>query len=167
MKRHFQEEIINLPLDYESEFDSTLAGIRNEPSQLKKNFDKLGSELAVSRGGSRTAATSKMERFVIIKLTIITKPSILDVAAVLDPPLVSNHVNGMLDKRVINMERQCWSNNLEVTGIPNSTESKDLEETVLKVFEKLEVMVELANVEDSHSIKTSNGSKKVIIKLLK
>ena len=44
------------------------------------------------RGGSRTAATSKMERFVIIvngwkSLTIITKRSILDVAAALDPPL--------------------------------------------------------------------------------
>ena len=44
------------------------------------------------RGGSSTAATSKMEPFVIIvngfwPLTIITKRSILDVAAVLDPPL--------------------------------------------------------------------------------
>ena len=44
------------------------------------------------RGGSRTAATSKMELFVIIvngfqPLTIITKCSILDVAAVLGPPL--------------------------------------------------------------------------------
>ena len=44
------------------------------------------------RGGSRTAATSKMECSVIIvngfqPLTIITKRSILDVAAVLDPPL--------------------------------------------------------------------------------
>ena len=44
------------------------------------------------RGGSRTAATSKMEPFVIIvngwkPLTIITKHSILDVAAGLDPPL--------------------------------------------------------------------------------
>ena len=43
-------------------------------------------------GGSRTAATCKMEHFVIIvngwkPLTIITKSSILDVAAVLDPPL--------------------------------------------------------------------------------
>ena len=59
-----------------------------------------------SRGGSRAAATSKMERFVIIvngfqSLTIITKRSIcrlllsvyysiLDVAAALDPPLNSN-----------------------------------------------------------------------------
>ena len=44
---------------------------------------------SVFRGGSSTAATSKMERFVIIvngwkSLTIITKRSILDVAAVLD-----------------------------------------------------------------------------------
>ena len=45
------------------------------------------------RGGSRAAATSKMERFVIIvngfqPLTIITKRSILDVAAALDLPLL-------------------------------------------------------------------------------
>ena len=50
-------------------------------------------ETKVPRGGSSTAATSKMERFAIIvnglkPLTIITKHSILDVAAVLDPPLV-------------------------------------------------------------------------------
>ena len=47
----------------------------------------------VFRGVSRTAATSKLEHFVIIvnglkPLTIITKRSILDIAAVLDPPLV-------------------------------------------------------------------------------
>ena len=49
------------------------------------------------RGGSRTAATSKMECFVIIvngwkPLTIITKRSVLDVAAVLDPPLRCRHM---------------------------------------------------------------------------
>ena len=48
------------------------------------------------RGGSRTAATSKMERFVIKvngwkPLTIMTKRSILDVVAVLDPPLYYNN----------------------------------------------------------------------------
>ena len=47
---------------------------------------------ATFRGGSRAAATSKMERFVMIvkdwkPLTIITKRSILDAAAVLDPSL--------------------------------------------------------------------------------
>ena len=45
-----------------------------------------------TRGGSRAVATSKMEDFVITvngfePLTIITKGSILNVAAVLDPPL--------------------------------------------------------------------------------
>ena len=46
------------------------------------------------RDGSRTAATSKVELFLIVvnglqPLTIITKNSTLDVAAVLDPPLGS------------------------------------------------------------------------------
>ena len=50
---------------------------------------------ASSRDGSRTAAISKMERFVIIvngfqSLTIIAKRSILDVEAALDPFLSSN-----------------------------------------------------------------------------
>ena len=53
------------------------------------------------RGGSRTAATFTMELFVIIvndwkPLTIITKCSILDVAAVLDPPLHAFHTNQLL-----------------------------------------------------------------------
>ena len=46
----------------------------------------------ILRGGPKTVATSKMELFIIIvngfqQLPIITKCSILDVAAVLDPPL--------------------------------------------------------------------------------
>ena len=45
-----------------------------------------------SKGGSRAAITSKIERFVITvndwkQLTVITKPSILNVVAALDPPL--------------------------------------------------------------------------------
>ena len=53
------------------------------------------------RGGSRAAATSKMERFVRIvngfqPLTIITKRSISDVAAALDPPLLFNLLNLVL-----------------------------------------------------------------------
>ena len=53
------------------------------------SFDKK----SVFRGGSRTAATSKMDHFVIIvngwkPLIIITKSSILDVATVLDSPLL-------------------------------------------------------------------------------
>ena len=49
-------------------------------------------KVSIIRDRSRTAATSKMEHFAIIvnglkPLTIITKSSILDVAAVLDPSL--------------------------------------------------------------------------------
>ena len=48
------------------------------------------------RGGSRAAAISKMEHFVIIvngwkPLTIITTRSILDVAAALDSPLMTDN----------------------------------------------------------------------------
>ena len=43
-------------------------------------------DATVFRGGSRTAATSKMEHFVIIVNG--WKRSILDVTAFLDPPLV-------------------------------------------------------------------------------
>ena len=55
---------------------------------LQKVTDQL-----ISRGGSRTAATSKMDSFVIIvhgwkPLTINTECSILEVAAVLDPSLM-------------------------------------------------------------------------------
>ena len=64
LKKLSKEEVINLALDYQSKFDSTLAGIRNELSELKQDFEKLRSELAVSK-----------------------------------------HVKGMLEKRVINMER--------------------------------------------------------------
>ena len=56
------------------------------------NGFQLKEPIMKPRGESRTAATSKMERFVIIvngfqPLTIITKHSILDVAAALDPQL--------------------------------------------------------------------------------
>ena len=62
--------------------------------------------MMIKRGGSRTAAMSKMEHFVIIvngrkPLTIITKSSILDVAVVLDPPLMKmmNCFKRMVDLR--------------------------------------------------------------------
>ena len=50
--------------------------------------------LEITRGGSTAAATSKIERFLIIvngfqPLAIITKRSILDFAAALDPSLIT------------------------------------------------------------------------------
>ena len=55
-------------------------------SNFKRNQHDV---LKLVRGRSRATATSKMERFVIIvNGFIITKCSVLDVAAVLDPPLL-------------------------------------------------------------------------------
>ena len=45
LKKLHKDEIINLALDYQSKFDSTLAGIRNELSDLKKDFEQLRSDL--------------------------------------------------------------------------------------------------------------------------
>ena len=64
------------------------------------------------RGGSRAAATSKMERFVIIvngwkPLTIITKRSILDVAAALDPPLKPSFICLFLSHSFLGQNSEC------------------------------------------------------------
>ena len=53
----------------------------------------IATQCCICRSGSRADATSKMECFVIIvngwkPLTIVTKHSILDGAAALDPPLI-------------------------------------------------------------------------------
>ena len=49
LKKLHKDEIINLALDYQSKFDSTLAGIRNELSDLKKDFEQLRSDLSVTK----------------------------------------------------------------------------------------------------------------------
>ena len=64
--------------------------------QNEKLIIERKSDLGMSRDGSRTAATSMIEHFVIIvnackPLTIIRKRSTLDVAAVLDPPQMSRN----------------------------------------------------------------------------
>ena len=72
------------------------------------------------------------------------------------------------------LERQRWSNSqysrrdcVEISGIPETIENKDLEGTVLGIFEKLDVMVDPSNVEGCHWIKSSKGAKKVIAKLFR
>ena len=64
----------------------------NNKNYMKKGTFFRKSVYIPSRGGSRTAATSKAELFVIIvnglkPLPTITKSTPVDVAAVLDPPL--------------------------------------------------------------------------------
>ena len=49
LKNLHKDEIINLSLDYQSKFNSTLAGIRKELSDFKKDFEQLRSELSISK----------------------------------------------------------------------------------------------------------------------
>ena len=49
LKKLHKDEIINLALDYQSKFDSTLAGIRNELFGLKNDFEQLRSDLSVTK----------------------------------------------------------------------------------------------------------------------
>ena len=69
--------------------------------------------LILLRGGSKTAATSKTERFVIIvngfqSLTIITKCSIFDLAGALDPLLLLIRIiKGAISSAVTNDAYSC------------------------------------------------------------
>ena len=85
---------------------------------------------------------------------------------------ITKLVNTKLKEKVVSLERQTWSNSqysrrecLELSGIPETIENKDLEGTVLGIFEKLDVMVDPSNVEDCHWIKSSKGAKQIIVKL--
>ena len=49
LKKLHKDEIINLTLDYQSKFDSTLAGIRNKLSDLAKDFEQLISDLSITK----------------------------------------------------------------------------------------------------------------------
>ena len=49
LKKLSKGNIIDLALDYQSKFDSKLVGIRNELCDLKKDFEKVGSDLLVAR----------------------------------------------------------------------------------------------------------------------
>ena len=83
---------------------------------------------------------------------------------------VVRHVNDALQKQLVLTKRQCWANAqysrrecIEISGIPNSVGDNELEEKVLKVFNKLGVTVNEENVEACHRIK--QGSDRLIIKL--
>ena len=49
LKKLHKDEIINLALDYQNKFDSTLAAIKNELSDLKKHFEQLRSDFSITK----------------------------------------------------------------------------------------------------------------------
>ena len=125
-----KDNIITLPLDYQDKFNSTLTNINKDIGELKYKFEKLGSELVVSKSA-----------------------------------------NSNLCKKITTLERQCWVINqysrrgcLEISGIPENIENKDLENLTFQIFEKIDISVDPENVEDCHWVKTQR-SKIVIIML--
>ena len=92
---HKDRETVVIHAGTNNSLTDTPQNIVDKLIKLKRSIEALLTRcrVIISRGRSRTAATSKMECFAIIvngwkPLTIITKRSILDVAAVLDPPLI-------------------------------------------------------------------------------
>ena len=117
MSKH---DTITLALDYQDKFNSALVNIRKDTGELKYKFEKLESDLAVSRS-----------------------------------------VNSKLSKKLVTLERQCWTYNQykrrkylkiidEISGIPENIESKDLENLTLKIFEEIDINVDPANLENCH-----------------
>ena len=83
-----------------------------------KEFVYTRCKICMRRGGSRITATFKMEHFVILvngskPLTVITKGSILNVAAVLDPPLHAYSNEGMVVKFIISVGQETKKESLE------------------------------------------------------
>ena len=86
---------------------------------------------------------------------------------------VSKSVNYNLRKKVTTSKRQCWANNqygrrecLNISGIPENIENKNLENLTLQIFKKIDINDDPENIEVCHWAKTQK-SKKVIIKFSK
>ena len=76
---------------------------------------------------------------------------------------VAKQVNSVLSERLASMERQCWANAqysrrecLRLVGVPRSISDGDLEEKVLKIFEKVGCPLEGNNIEAFHRISKTN-----------
>ena len=135
-----KDDLIRIALDMQKTQNSILSDTRNELSDMKNELSEL------RKNYNKLEADLK----------------------------VSKSVTEAMKNHIIVLEHKCWSNEqcsrgecLEISGILSDTEGCKLEETLLKVFEKLDVDVDPKNAEDCHWLKTRNSTKKVIIKLSK
>ena len=119
-----KEELVNTVLNYDKTMESTLADLNKEISKINKNFEKLESELSISKT-----------------------------------------VNNALNKRVIQLEKQCWRNEqysrrecIEVVGLSDSTADNE----VCSVFKKIGVDVSVDNIEACHPLKSDNKNKSIV-----
>ena len=88
---------------------------------------------------------------------------------------VSKNITVNLTKYIKTLECKCYENTqysrrecLEISNIHGSIKDSASEDTFLTLFRKVNVSIDLSNIEDCHRLKSSNSiTKKVIIKLLK
>ena len=80
---------------------------------------------------------------------------------------MSKNVNNKLVDQVTRLERKCRKNEqysrrecIEISRIPQSIEQKDLEKTVLNVFDKIDAPVDLQNIEACHRPKSDDNGRR-------
>ena len=84
---------------------------------------------------------------------------------------VTKTVNSRLCEEIVTLEKRCSASEqysrrecLEIMGIPGSVKQENLESEALKIFQKIDVVVDPENVEACHRL-GGKDSTKVIIKL--
>ena len=82
-------------------------------------------------------------------------------------------VNNKLKEHIVSLGRQRWINFqysirecLEISVTPDKTDQKDLDDTALNIFRKLDVEIDFSNIEDCRWL-PSKGPKRVIVKFSK
>ena len=63
----------------------------------------------------------------------------------------------LLEKDVVDLQQYIRRNNVEICGIPDSIEQKDLEQTVIKIAESIGVDVYEDDIEACHRLKSKNS----------
>ena len=114
-----KDDLIRIALDMQKTQNSVLSDMRNELSDMKNELPGLEKNYNKLEAGLK----------------------------------VSKLHNEAMENHVIVLERKYWSNEqysrrkcLEISGISFDTETGKLEETLIKVFEKLDVDVDRKNV---------------------
>ena len=73
----------------------------------------------------------------------------------------------ILETATNSLEQYNRRNNIEITGIPDNIEDKNLEHSIIEVFKAADIQMSHNDIEDCHRIGKSKGnSKKTIVRLM-
>ena len=139
LRKLSKHEVINLLLDYQNKFEAALTRMTTDLSGLRQDLSDL------------------KENYIKLELELS----------------VARKVNNNLKEHIVSLESQCWSNSqyfrrecLEISDLPDKTDQKDLEDTALNIFRKLDVETDSSNIEDCEWL-PSKGPKRALIKFSK